>query len=125
MLLQSHLRSINNSVEKIGDAAFVSYRKDEAVPSHFLPVVPDETLSDAPYILHLLPALPSAWPKGKVTGLRARGGFEVDIEWKDGKLVQATIRAKRNGVFRIYDQGKLSKVISLNKGQSKVWPGTN
>jgi len=125
MLLQSHLRSINNRAKKIGDAAFVAYKKDKAVPNHFIPVVPDETLASAPYILHLLPALPSAWPKGKVTGLRARGGFDVDIEWKDGKLVQATIHTKRDGAFRIYDQGKLSKVISLNKGQSKVWPGTN
>ena len=125
MLLQSHLRSIDNSAEKIGNAAFVAYRKDEAVPNHFIPIVPDETLASAPYILHLLPALPSAWPKGKVTGLRARGGFEVDIEWKNGKLVQATIRAKRDGAFRIYDQGKLSDVILLKKGQSKVWPGTN
>ena len=60
--------------------------------------------------------------KGSIKGLRARGGFEVDMEWKDGQLVQATIRANRDGEFRIYAQGRLSKVISLKKGQSKVWP---
>jgi alpha-L-fucosidase 2 len=122
MLLQSHLRSVDNDASAIEDAVFVSYKKDKKTPNHFHPVVPDEKWVNAPYILHLLPALPSAWPNGSVKGLRARGGFEVDLEWKNGTLVKAMVHATCDGAFRIYDQGKLSPVISLKKGQTQVWP---
>ncbi|MBS1715285.1 MAG: glycoside hydrolase family 95 protein [Armatimonadetes bacterium] len=48
--------------------------------------------ADGPYVVSLLPALPTSWPDGQVRGLRARGGVEVGIEWASGRLVRATLK---------------------------------
>ena len=47
--------------------------------------------------LHLLPALPDAWPEGSITGLRARGNFGVDLHWADGRLAKAVIVSGSGG----------------------------
>jgi alpha-L-fucosidase 2 len=51
--------------------------------------------------IHLLPALPTAWPTGKVSGLCARGGFEVELNWNEGRLTKAVIRSKVGQLCRI------------------------
>lgn len=74
--------------------------------------------------IDLLPALPDAWKEGEIRGLVARGGFVVDIKWKDGKLVKANIQS-RNGVpVTVMYQGRSTGLTNLAKGQSKVLDAT-
>ncbi|WP_236978763.1 glycoside hydrolase family 95 protein [Membranihabitans maritimus] len=51
--------------------------------------------------VHLLPALPRKWEHGKVSGLRARGGFEVDVTWDDHEMTTAVIRSDRGGILPV------------------------
>jgi alpha-L-fucosidase 2 len=60
--------------------------------------------------IELLPALPRAWPSGSVRGLRARGGFEVDIAWRDGELLSAQLRGAPGGEARVRYRAALHRV---------------
>lgn len=71
--------------------------------------------------IYLLPALPTNWPNGKVTGLKARGGFTVDIRWKDGKLVKAEITSALGGNCRI----STNKPVRVSNASAKTAFGDN
>jgi alpha-L-fucosidase 2 len=73
--------------------------------------------------LELLPALPRAWPDGSVTGLRARGGFEVDLAWKRGALERAAVRSTRGGPCRVR-YGERTVRLETRAGGAMVLGGT-
>ncbi|MBP3776209.1 MAG: glycoside hydrolase family 95 protein [Prevotella sp.] len=73
--------------------------------------------------IELLPALPKEWSDGKVSGLCARGGYEVSFEWKDGKVRDARLKAKKAGTVTLLYNNQ-SKTFKLNAGQTlpvKTW----
>ena len=83
--------------------------------------------------IHLLPALPAAWPNGCVKGLRARGGFALDIEWRAGELREADIQrvattgeaAAQAEPARLHYRGQSLEVMPKGKGAIKVrWNGS-
>ncbi len=72
--------------------------------------------------IELLPALPKGWSNGSVKGLRARGGFEVDIAWQDGKLTKAVVHSI-NGQSATLRYGSVTKKIKPGKGATYRWNG--
>lgn len=72
--------------------------------------------------IELLPALPKAWPGGSAKGLRARGGYEVEVAWRDGRLVEAAIRSLHGGSARLR-YGSAVHDVTLAKGETVRWNG--
>jgi len=72
--------------------------------------------------IQLLPALPAAWPDGSVKGLRARGGFEVSLAWKQGKLTRATIHSLNGQPIRLR-YGQVTKFYKTSEGDTITWNG--
>jgi alpha-L-fucosidase 2 len=72
--------------------------------------------------IYLLPALPDAWKQGKVTGLRARGGFEVSMTWNDGKLTVAIIHSDQGEPCRVRYNGTALD-LKLGRGESATLDG--
>jgi alpha-L-fucosidase 2 len=66
--------------------------------------------------IHLLPALPDEFKTGKITGVKARGGYTIDMEWKDGELVRANIYTKRNNPMPIVRlKGEIINLEDFNR----------
>ena len=81
------------------------------------------TLKDGQATIELLPAAAEAWKEGFVSGLCARGGYEVSFEWKDGKVRDCSIKAKKAGTVTLLFNGQ-QKTIKLKAGQEqniKTW----
>jgi alpha-L-fucosidase 2 len=82
---------------------------------------------DGSVLVELLPALPSAWPTGKVTGLRVRGGAEIDLEWKNGKLTKCLLKSPQKPLEVKYGDKTIKvdateEVIQLDGGLTRHSP---
>ncbi|WP_411825535.1 glycosyl hydrolase family 95 catalytic domain-containing protein [Luteolibacter sp. AS25] len=91
----------------VSEALLQSHRRDES----------------GRHIIDLLPALPSAWGEGSVSGLRARGGFEVSMEWKGGKLEACQVKSLLGNPFLIQVPGgepQLIETIAASESYSAV-----
>ena len=69
------------------------------------------------HTITLLPAIPTEWSHGKVTGIKARGGFEVGMEWQDGQVLRFTVSSKTGGKTTVHYNGT-TKTVKLKPGQS-------
>ena len=89
------------------------------------PLAPAELRPDEVTTLRLWPALPAAWPQGRVRGLRARGGIRVELVWAAGKPVEATLRADRAAKVKVVvprgvsvKSRRAQEVMSLRAGET-------
>ena len=100
-----------------GNYGFVSGVNEMLLQSHEMYIDPSSPNEDL-YVIRILPALPQKIREGKISGIRARGGFELSFEWKDGRLVNAVITSLAGKQARVFYQ---EKEISLNiaKGETK------
>ena len=74
-------------------------------------------------LIELLPALPEQWNEGSVSGLCARGGYEVSFEWKGGKVLKASVKAKKAGTVTLLFNNQ-RRELKLEAGQTmpvKIW----
>lgn len=75
------------------------------------------TDADGDFIIELLPALPASWTSGKIQGVKARGGFEISMEWENGKIKNAEIKSIFGNHFTLKTPDMMKKVTNLGKGE--------
>ena len=81
------------------------------------------TIKDGQAVIELLPACPEQWSEGYVSGLCARGGYEVSFEWKTGGVRSCTIKAQKAGTINLLYNGQ-QKTVKFKAGQTqniKTW----
>lgn len=79
--------------------------------------VAEMLLQSTPTSVTLLPALPAGWNEGSVEGLRARGGIEVDIAWKDGRVTSATLSSEKGATTKVTYNGR-TRTVKIPAGKS-------
>jgi hypothetical protein len=94
------------------------------------PVISEMLLQSQNGEIELLPALPRAWPSGSVKGLKARGGFEVSLDWHDGRLARASIHTSRDrpclirlGSLTARFESHAGDVLELDAQLRRIAPG--
>ncbi|MHC4398956.1 MAG: glycoside hydrolase family 95 protein [Planctomycetota bacterium] len=110
-LLRSQLMPGNMQLDGTFGGAF-------AVSQMILQSHPESAAPKATPVVHLLPALPDAWPRGEIHGWRARGGWTVDVRWRDGELAEAVLRSKLGGPVTIRYG---AKTIDLDGGADREY----
>ncbi|MCM1356945.1 MAG: glycoside hydrolase family 95 protein [Staphylococcus sp.] len=84
--------------------------------------VAEMLMQSTPETIMILPSLPAEWADGSVKGLRARGGFEVDVDWKDGKVSSVNISSERGGTTDVVLPDGRRIPVSLAPGESRKLP---
>ena len=111
--LLSNLITSHPPLQVDGNLGFPAGVSEMLVQSHtLLPGAGPEDGERPAFVVELLPALPSAWTQGSVAGLRARGGYTVDMKWSQGALAEAVIVAERDAVIPVRHRGRTIRVVA-------------